>query len=348
MRERKSTKKLPGADERRNAIRNRRREEIDKSDEKKSGISVMDFGDLNIKFYKPKESSSKNNYKPNKIDILSYTIATDKHPDVGFGFEIGHSDYKLEYHVHRGRGVNNDKDLLCLARTYKKPCPICEEKSKLEWETDEETIRDLTPQKRDIYNIKDLNDEEGEGFCIWDVSWHSFENEIDEVIKIVRAQTGELLTPDNWEDGRIISFIGELKKFTPKKGNKSVEYVQGKNFEFEERDYVYPDPASGEMDDKILSLDKYLIVPTYEEVYRIHFGKDLSSEEETEVKPVKSGQSLRKEHKIDTSPKKEEKNKCKFNHKFGDDFEKKDECCDDSEDGCPNELYGDCEEENKK
>ena len=59
--------------------------------------------------------------------------------------------------VHRGIGVN-DEWVVCLAKTFRKPCPCCEFRAKLQDdpEVDEKTVEALKPSNRLIFNMRDL------------------------------------------------------------------------------------------------------------------------------------------------------------------------------------------------
>lgn len=63
------------------------------------------------------------------------------------------------YHVHKNIGPNNDS-YCCLAKTFHKKCPICEERARLQRSGgDPELIKSLKPSERQLWNVKDLNDE---------------------------------------------------------------------------------------------------------------------------------------------------------------------------------------------
>jgi hypothetical protein len=63
------------------------------------------------------------------------------------------------YFVHRNIGPEN-KSYCCLAKTFKKKCPICEEIARLNRSGgDPDLIKSLKTSERQLWNVKDLNDD---------------------------------------------------------------------------------------------------------------------------------------------------------------------------------------------
>lgn len=63
------------------------------------------------------------------------------------------------YYTHRNIGPDN-KSYCCLAKTFKKRCPICEEIAHINRSGgDQEMAKALKPSERQLWNVRDLNDE---------------------------------------------------------------------------------------------------------------------------------------------------------------------------------------------
>jgi hypothetical protein len=293
----------------------KRIEENYKTKDSKSFTDYNKIFDLpkELKFFKPY------NDKINQIIILPYTVKTENDPKVKKDEET----YILEYFKHVGIGINNES-ILCMKKTFGKPCPICEEITNLQenYEANKEVIRSIKASKRGIYNIIDLNDTENPNEVkIFDSSFAFFEEEMLE--EVIDPETKEYVCfPDTSEDGYIVKFRATEESFGKIKFNKY------KAFRFEKRKYA----IKKEILEKVLSLDEFLVIPTYEEVKNIFLGT-----EETE-KP-KNEEYLEKANEV---PKQEtSKNQCTYNHKFAIDTDTTNDCIDCKE-------WEKCSEENEK
>ena len=131
-----------------------------------SGAQILDLSNLeDAAFFKPEEGK-------HLIDIIPYEIKTGNHPK----YDKGDLDYLLEYYVHYNVGPGKDR-FVCMAKTFGKPCPICEELEILKAnKADEKTIDALQPKRRVLYNVIDLNEEE-KGIQLFETSHFLFEKE---------------------------------------------------------------------------------------------------------------------------------------------------------------------------
>lgn len=227
------------------------------------------------------------------IDIIPY-IAGSQHPSV----KEGKLACNLDFYVHRKVGVNEDS-YVCLARTFGKKCPICDEQAEIRKQDDydEKYVKSLNPTRRVLYNIvvRDNDKEERKGIQLFEVSHWLFEKELAELSKKPRG--GGFITYSDPDDGKTLCFR--------KKGNgpTNTEY---KAFQFFDRN----EPISDEILDTALSLDELIHLPTYEEVKNAFFGLESDEEPEAEVEEEK--------------PRKAAKFKCPGT--FAEDFGKFDEC----------------------
>jgi len=334
------------AKERREALR--RRTQQSGNERNKTGLggsTVLDISGIeSLNLFKPKSGQEKN-----FIDILPFEITQDWYPDLRTksgrptGLEPGLEDYKLEVPVHSRIGVDN-RQFLCRRLAFGKKCPICEELrveyDKPKSEQSEDVIRALTPSWRCYYNIYDYN-EPDKDLQLWtDASYHLFEKNFLE-----DALDGEeYITFSDLERGKSIEFKGKEKSLGESK------FIEAQSIEFKDRD-AYEESIL----DETLSLDKLLIIPTYDEVNRVFLGLDeeeetQSEEEETQLEkddnppdeekpPARRSRSRKTERK----PKKEETPEeipaggCPDGGIFGIDCNEREACQD-----CPEEIFNAC------
>ena len=202
------------------------------------------------------------------IDILPYQAGENDPYN-----KPGDYTYVLDVWVHYGVGPNDDS-YICLAKTYGKPCPICEHKRELQkqGDVDEDEIKALNPKRRVIYAIicYDSEKEEDKGVQIWEVAHFFMERHLSELAKNPRTG-GFILFADPTSEGKSIQFTKRGR------GAGNVEFIGHK---FVDRDYDIPD----EILDQVPCLDELIHIPTYEEVYEaFHCRKLDERDEEREV-----------------------------------------------------------------
>ncbi len=334
----------------RDQMKERTEENYKNKDYGVGGARVLDLSNLeDVEFFKPEKGK-------HCIDIIPYEITTNNH----MTRKPGELDYVLEYYTHYDVGARKGR-VVCPAKTFGKPCPICEEMEELkEQEADEDMIDALKPKRRVLYNVIDTKKPD-KGILLFETSHFLFEAEI-----LDEAGSGdEAIVFSDTEDGRSISF-----RDTGKKG-----IGRFKGFAFEDRDEPYDD----DIIDEAYSLDSLLVVLSYEEIHNMFHNAD-DGEEEEEEKPQRSkkgkpdkGKSKKKEEEPEEEDddsddedepeeedddsddeeeeekpqrtkkggKKEEskpakgkadkgksasKNKCPYGHKFGNDCDETDDC----------------------
>jgi hypothetical protein len=222
-------------------------------------------------FFEPDKKSDVNFWKCKEDDhelyIVPYIVG-EQHPRL----KPGKIDFLLDVFVHTKVGINED-NFICLNRTYREKCPICEHQAELKDsdEPDEVAIKALNPTRRNIFNIvcMDSTKEEEKGIQVWNVSQWLFTNPLEELAHKKRGG-GEIAYADI-DEGKIISF---RKKGS---GMTTTEYTA---FEFKDR---------GEIPDEILDtavcLDELIHKPTYDEVSEAYFQtKDEDAVPEREEK----------------------------------------------------------------
>lgn len=191
------------------------------------------------------------------INIIPY-IAGKNNPTV----KEGKLAYNLDIQVHRKVGVNEDS-YICLARTYGKKCPICEEQAELRKQDDydDKYVKSLNPTRRVIYNIEclDSDKESRKGIQLFEVSHWLFEKELAELAKKPRG--GGFVLFSDPDDGKIVFF---------RKSGSGPTNTEYKAFKFEERTEIVSDDVL----DAALCLDELIHIPSYEEVKNAFYGTD--------------------------------------------------------------------------
>lgn len=277
----------------------------------KSFLNFAQFGD--VKLYKPSEGH-------NLIDILPYIVSTNRHPQ---GIAKGDPDYILDIWIHQGVGENDDA-FVCLERTFRKPCPICEErearlKAGSDWKS--EDVQDLLPSRKAVYNV--IEEDEPDLIQIFIASYAYFERDglLDELEDYEKKE--EQIIFSSLSDGRSIKFKAKTHKFGKR------DYFKYKRFTFEKRDKPYPESIL----DKVYPLDSMLVIPTYEEVRDAFFAvPDDDEDENRSSSEDKETQSLKDEVEQIT-----EGSDCPNGHKFGTDCDEKPEC-----ENCDEKKWKEC------
>lgn len=263
-----------------------------------------------------------------ELDIMPYTVTSENHmeKDVKNGIAIaGDAWFRSRFLGHRN--VNNHRDL-CL-KTIGLPCPICDYRKELldsgrSW--DEQEVKDLRPQNRDLYIVipKNSNDYEDKPY-LWDVSTFTFSEEIKKKLNILEKKKrtqGKYEGFADLEEGFTLEVAFIVNKFN---GNEFAK-ISGIDFIDREEQYTW------DKLDEMPKLDDLFRFKTYKELQSEFYNSNTDGEEEEEKEDeevVSEPTTKRKQKTIVTT------SKCPHGHEFGDDFDKKSECrsCD---------VYDDC------
>lgn len=246
----------------------------------------------NVKFWNVSEGK-------HWFDIIPYKAG--KHdPDM----KEGEDAYCFQPYMHRNIGPN-DRDVICLARTYDKPCPICEHVKKLINDgADEDLIKEIKVQTnpRAIYNahVLDNEKEQDKGVQVFHASHYTMEGKLLELANKPTRPGGKGIEtfvpyplPD--KDGRTIYFKRKGK-------GMNTEFLA---LSFEDRDYS----ISKDILKQAHTLDELIEIPTYDQVKAMLFGDDSSEKDkdddtsesmetddrETETKESEENSDLREE-----------------------------------------------------
>ncbi len=207
---------------------------------------------------------------PKRFDIIPYTVGK------GNPFsDPGEMYFERTYYTHRGIGPNNES-VVCMYKTFKKPCFICEHRGKLakDPDTDEKVIKELAPKERQLFNVFDHKDKD-RGVQIFENSFHTFGKMLDEYIKNADEE-------DHYE------YFADPKRGSTLKVGFSEEkmggysFLKASSFEFKLR----TEPLDSELLEKAYCLDDLIRQPTYEEVKKLMLqtgdGDDDENEDEDE------------------------------------------------------------------
>jgi hypothetical protein len=222
----------------------------------------------NVKFWNVSEGK-------HWFDIIPYKAG--KHdPDM----KEGEDAYCFQPYMHRNIGPNN-RDVLCLARTYNKPCPICEHVKKLINDgADEDLVNEIKVQvnPRAIYNVHVLDNEkeQNKGVQVFHASHYTMEGKLLELANKPTRPGGKGIEtfvayplPD--KDGRTIYFKRKGK-------GMNTEFLA---LSFEDRDYS----ISKDILKKAHTLDELIEIPTYDQVKAMLLGDDSSEKDEDDDIP---------------------------------------------------------------
>jgi hypothetical protein len=184
-------------------------------------------------------------------------MASANHP--GKNVKEGAWTYKADFWVHRNVGPNDDA-VVCLAKTYGKPCPICEEYKRAvdAYGFDDSRAKALKSSHQCLYNVKvyDTPDDEKKGVQVWQVAHFFFEKNIVELAKSPR-KGGTDITFSDPDIGKSISFF--------RKGKENVSFS---GFQFVDRDVAISDEDL----ESVYCLEELVHVLTYEEVHELFYG----------------------------------------------------------------------------
>lgn len=206
-----------------------------------------------------------------RLDIIPYVVTIDNHP---VGVKKGELWYERTYFVHRDVGVDN-RARICLLKTFKKPCPICEYREELVKQGKErELIKALLPKERQLFNVIDLDDVD-KGVQLWDVSYHLFGKQLE---KEIREGKEEYAGFAELRGGFTLNVRFEARTLPTKDGGKPTPFMDADRIDFLERE----DYSDGILD-RVLNLDTLLVEPTYKQLQAEFLQLDAIDEDIPDV-----------------------------------------------------------------
>lgn len=207
-------------------------------------------------------------------DFLPYRVTVPHNPHA----DKGKLAVERTFYVHKDIGPNEEAHL-CPAKTFGKPCPVCEDRARMARDpnVDEEKIKALKPKERQLFAVMDA-DEKGEEICVFDYSEHLFGKHLKEKIDKQDAKDNYDMFADA-DEGSTLK-IG----FAEEKGARGSWYV-GSNIEFKPRQRQITD----EILEKVPDLDLCLHETPYDKLKAIYFGESPDKPDEDEPDTTTGG-----------------------------------------------------------
>jgi len=276
------------------------------------------------------------------IDILPYE-AGKFDPSASKG-EI---QYVYEYYFHAGLGIEGKGQIMCLNKTYGKPCPICEDIARLKKiGEDEEVIKALMPKRnpKSVYNIVCYDKgEEKKGVQLFIVShWFMGKHLLELATVPIREGMDEKIDPVipfmDPDEGKSVYFRreGMGQNDTKYYGHQLLDRPKGFKI-------------SKDLLDDCFCLDEIIKIPTYDEVLDVYkSGKAINDDDadrpsrrpksdDEDERPSRRSRNddederpARKRHDDDDEYRRNkdvEADQCEFGHKFGKDANKYPDDC---------------------
>lgn len=294
-------------------------------------------GEINYKYFKTEEElpfwkPSVTKTDPHIIDILPFE-AGENYPLIYGRRTVRKGDivYLIDIEVHMNVGPLNEM-VVCPAKNYGLPCPICEEVGRMRQEGMEwEEYKDIDTKRRCAYNIlvSDTEKERQQGVQIWEVSHRFSEKPILSIAKSPRSGGYIAFSHPDRTVGKSIAFEVASDAYRTVQGHKFVD-----------RDYDITD----EILNSTFPLDDLIVLYPYEKIKEMYYGSRRESpSEKTDESPEQ--EKHRQEPEQETpSPRRrrfteKSSSECPYNHRFGYDIDKKEDCK-----VCDMEIYSKCAE----
>jgi hypothetical protein len=203
------------------------------------------------------------------LDFIPFTAA-EGNPNA----DAGEAHYERTYYVHRNIGANNDM-VICLSKTTGKKCPVCQFRSKLEKgeDADEETVKDLLPKRRQLFNVVDTKRRK-KGIQILDISYHLLGELLTETINEGGSKWRKFHSPT---EGFTLCITFKKKKWN---GNVFFEAV---NISLVRRKKQYDESIV----DEAPCLDEILEILSYDDLKEKMEGGDLGEDSDDAPKKGK-------------------------------------------------------------
>jgi hypothetical protein len=210
--------------------------------------------------------------------------------------EEGYATHVLDIWVHQRVGPSGTSHL-CLAKNFKKPCPLCDLQREMRKDGgfSEDDIKALQPKRRTLYNVVCLDtlEEERKGVQIWEVSFHFMEKHLAQLAK--NPKGGGFIPFQDPDTGKSISWTIESK------GGSNREYV---GHRFVDRDAE----VSDEQLDDAQQLDQIVHIPSYEELLKVvsavrgNLGGEHCEDEEEQQQLERAPKNERRPRKPEPEP----------------------------------------------
>ena len=252
----------------------------------------------------------------------------------------GEPAYVLDVYVHTRQGPMQDKQILCLNENYGEPCPICEHALSMRAEgADKEDYKPHFPTRRTVYNVvvQDSEKEKQKGVQLWNVAHFYMEKHLNNIqkgpVRPGKEATDSYIVFAHPDEGRSIAF----EVVAPKSKD---DFPKFEGHRFADRDY-----STDEYLDAAYCLSDFLKVPTYDEVYALHWGEEEEAAESVEAEQAEQageGEELppdQQEEGVEQVP----DEFCPVGGQWGEDCNKLEAC-----EECPQDTFEACAAESEK
>ena len=207
--------------------------------------------------------------KKYRLDIVPYEVGKgNPHADEGDWY------YERTFFTHR-IGADN-RYVVCPAKTWGKPCPVCEELARVMRDPDstEEEEKSLKPSQRQLWLVRNRDDEDA-GVQLFESSWYLFGRIVDELRQDADDDEEHITQFDDHEAGAILHV----------KFSKNPPYgLQCLSVEFRPR----PNGLPEDLLEHGICLDDLLVETPYDQIKKILFQiPEEDSEDKEEKKPSK-------------------------------------------------------------
>ncbi len=209
--------------------------------------------DVELKYYRPQPTKG----TPHIIDILPF-IAGGNFPSKTSDIKKGDWAYVLDLYIHSNVGPGKTM-VVCPARNYGNPCPICDEVESLMASGVDWNDIPFAPKRRCSYNVLVMDDAktEAQGIQVWEVSYGYSEKLIVSLARSPRGGGFVAFADPDKTIGKSIAFDVD---------NDTYKKITGHRFE--QRDYDIPE----EFLEKAHILDELIVVHDEEQLRKILFG----------------------------------------------------------------------------
>ncbi|MCL2120005.1 MAG: hypothetical protein FWH27_16430, partial [Planctomycetaceae bacterium] len=216
------------------------------------GIGAVQLPD-GVQFYRFKKTGTV------RLDVIPFKISNPRlHPHSPDG-----TWYERTYFIHRSIGAES-VTVICPKATFNKPCPICDCRTTLDRNDEEEAkqIRALYPQERQLYNVIVHEAGKSSEVMILDQPRKGFGKKIDDMIQGADDEDQHYQYFADLEDGSTLKInVDELNAGTFK-------YFGATSIEFKQRKTHYDDSILK----KTIDLDTVIHAMPYEELKDLFQG----------------------------------------------------------------------------
>jgi len=200
------------------------------------------------------------------------------------------ADWKMNITLHRIKTPSGEQKYLCPQKNFGKPCPACEEKSRLfdEIGTWDKNADKSSEKGRLQAQIKALNDTARDFFLIrnradgnvyvMEYSTFFFGDNLKSKLSRSNRGAGQIILPKPGPKGTSLRFWVDPSTATDNKGNPIIGPI--KQMEFETREEAIP----ADILESLPALDEYLVEYSYDDIAAVLDGTYfLGGDEETTV-----------------------------------------------------------------